>query len=94
MVLGSSGMTRLILSRTSWAATSKSLLSENWILTCEMPSTEVERISLTPLMALTADSTFSVMSPSISTAEAPGLAMMTVTTGKSTLGNLSMPSAS
>jgi len=37
---------------------SKSLLSENWMLTCEMPSTEVERISLTPLMALTADSTF------------------------------------
>jgi hypothetical protein len=37
---------------------SKSLLSENWMLTCEMPSTEVEQISLTPLMALTADSTF------------------------------------
>ena len=44
------------------------------------------------LMVLTASSTFLVISVSISSGDAPGLAMMTTTVGISTLGNRSTPS--
>ena len=61
MSLGRSGSTRFTLSRTSWAATSPSFSSTNWMKTCEMPSDEIERNSSMPLIVLTASSILSVI---------------------------------
>ena len=61
MSFGKSGSTRLILSRTSCAATSTSFSSTNWMKTCEMPSDETDRNSSIPLTVLTASSILSVM---------------------------------
>ena len=60
--------------------------------TCETPSTEVERSSSMPLMVLTAPSTLSVISVSISCGDAPGLTTVTVIVGRSIFGNRSTPS--
>src|ERR1044071_1218367 len=63
----------------------------NVMKTCETPSVEVERNSSMPLMVLTAASTLSVISVSISCGEAPGLVTVTVIVGRSILGNRSTP---
>ena len=60
--------------------------------TCETPSTEVERSSSMPLMVLTAASTLSVISVSISRGLAPGLTTVTVIVGRSIFGKRSTPS--
>ena len=60
--------------------------------TCETPSTEVERSSSMPLIVLTAPSTLSVISVSISCGEAPGFTTVTVIVGRSIFGNRSTPS--
>ena len=52
---------RLTLSRTSWAATSPSFSSVNWMKTCEMPSDDDDRNSSMPLIVLTASSILSVI---------------------------------
>jgi hypothetical protein len=54
--------------------------------TCETPSTEVERSSSIPLIVLTAPSTLSVISVSISCGDAPGLTTVTVIVGRSIFG--------
>src|SRR4028118_802973 len=56
-----------------------------------MPSIEVERNSSMPLTVLTASSTFSVISVSISCGDAPGLITVTVIVGKSIFGKRSTP---
>ena len=56
------------------------------MMTCDTPSTEVERNSSMPLMVLTAPSTLSVISVSISCGDAPGLTTVTVIVGKSIFG--------
>ena len=61
------------------------------MMTSDWPSDEVERTSSTWLMVLTASSTFLVISVSISSGDAPGLAMVTSTVGISTLGKRSTP---
>ena len=60
--------------------------------TCETPSTDVERNSSMPLIVLTAASTLSVTSVSISRGLAPWLTTVTVIVGKSIFGNRSTPS--
>ena len=60
--------------------------------TCETPSTEVERSSSIPAMVLTAPSTMSVISVSISCGDAPGFTTVTVIVGRSIFGNRSTPS--
>src|SRR5215212_1972331 len=80
------------LSRTSCAATSTFLSRRKVMKTCETPSTEVERSSSMPLMVLTAASTLSVTSVSISRGPAPGLTTVTVMVGRSIFGKRSTPS--
>src|SRR5882672_3905268 len=77
-VSGRSLTMRSILLRTSCAATSAFFSSTKVIKTCETPSIEVERSSSIPLTVLTAPSTLSVISVSISCGEAPGLITVTV----------------
>ena len=56
------------------------------MMTSDWPSDEVERTSSTWLMVLTASSTFLVISVSISSGDAPGLAMITSDGGDVDLG--------
>ena len=86
IVFGSCGSTPFTLSRTSCAATSVSLSSRNEMMTCEMPSDEIERSSSMPLIVLTASSILSVISVSICSGAAPGCTVVTVMVGKSTFG--------
>ncbi len=60
--------------------------------TWETPSTDVERSSSIPEIVLTAPSTRSVISVSISCGDAPGFTTVTVIVGKSIFGNRSTPS--
>ena len=83
---------RLILSRTSWAATSGSFSRANWICTSDTPSDEVEISVSMPAMVLTASSILSVTSVSISSGAAPWRVVVTTTKGKSTFGKRSTPS--
>ena len=72
-------MTRLTLSRTSWAATFASFSRTNETTTCETPSDEFEVSVSMPLMVLTASSTLSVTSVSICSGAAPGRRVVTTT---------------
>jgi hypothetical protein len=90
-VSGRSGMTRLILSRTSWAATSPLFSSRNVMMTCDWPSTEDDRSASMPLIVLTAPSIFLVISVSICSGDAPGLVTDTDTVGTSMFGSRSTP---
>ena len=76
-------------SRTSCAATLTSLSSLKLTTTCETPSVEIERSSSMPLMVLIASSILSESSVATSSGAAPGSSVMTLTTGRSTLGNRS-----
>ena len=60
-------------------------------MTIEMPSLVVERSSSMPEIVLTTSSIGLVTPVSISSTLAPGSVVVTVTTGKSTLGNRSTP---
>src|SRR6266550_153844 len=82
---------RSTLLRTSEAATSAFFSSTKFTKTCETPSTDVERNSSMPLMVLTAPSTLSVISVSISCGDAPGLTTVIVIVGRSIFGNRSTP---
>jgi len=57
--------------------------------TWETPSVEIERSSSMPLMVLIASSILSESSVAISSGAAPGSRVMTLTTGRSTLGKRS-----
>jgi hypothetical protein len=92
MPWGSVARTPLTRSVTSWAAMLMSFSRRKVTYTCDTPSTEAERSSSMPLMVLTAASILSVISLSTSSGAAPGWMVVTVTTGKSTLGNRSRPS--
>ena len=80
------------LSRTSWAATSTERLSENVTVTLLVPGPVRERSSVMPWMVLTASSIFCVTCVSISSTEAPGSSVRTLTVGSSTEGKRSTPS--
>ena len=88
---GSRRRTADTLSRTSCAATSTSRSSSNSTTTMLTPSVLVERSVLTPLIVLIASSRCSVTSVSTVSGSAPGRIDVTVTIGKSTFGNRSMP---
>ena len=62
------------------------------MMTCEMPSDEIERSSSMPLIVLTASSILSVTSVSICSGAAPGWTVVTVMVGKSIFGKRSTPS--
>ncbi len=82
----------LTLSRTSCAPTSPSFSRSKRTVTTEMPSEETENSWSMPLMVLTASSILSVISVSISSGAAPTRTVVTLTSGKSTLGKRSTPS--
>jgi len=63
------------------------LSSRKLIITCETPSEDTERNSSMPLMVLTASSILSLISVSICSGAAPGWIVVTITRGKSILGN-------
>src|SRR5262245_18631103 len=81
----------LILSRTSWAATSTLFSSANWTKTCETPSVETERSSSMPEIVFTARSIRSVISVSMSSGAAPAWRVVIEMVGNSTFGNRSTP---
>ena len=89
--LGRLRSTELTLSRTSWAPTSPSFSSSKRTVTTDTPSDEIEISWSMPLIRLIAPSSSSVISDSISSGEAPTCTVVTVTTGKSTLGKRSTP---
>jgi len=89
---GSRRRIEAIRSRTSWAAASTSRSSSNSTTTMLTPSLLVDRSVLTPPIVLSASSMRSVTSVSTVSGSAPGKTAVTVTMGKSTLGNRSMPS--
>ena len=91
-VRGSSGMTRLTLSRTSCAATFASFSSTNETTTCDTPSDEFDVSVSMPLMVLTASSILSVTSVSTCSGAAPGRRVVIATDGMSTFGKRSTPS--
>ena len=76
----------------SFDALSGSTSRSNCAITSDTPSVEVEVRVSRPLTVLTASSTFWVTSVSTAPGEAPGYGVTIVTSGKSTLGNLSTPS--
>ncbi len=80
------------LSRTSWAATSTERLSAKVTVTLLVPGPVSERSSVMPWMVLTASSIFCVTCVSISSTEAPGSSVRTLTVGSSTDGKRSTPS--
>ena len=90
-VRGNCGSTRLMRSRTSWAAMSAFFSSLNETTTCEMPSDEVDVSVSMPLMVLTDSSILSVTSVSICSGAAPGRRVVTEIVGMSTLGKRSTP---
>ena len=61
-------------------------------MTCERPSTDVERSSSMPLIVLSAPSSFLVISVSICSGDEPGFTTETDTVGMSILGSRSTPS--
>ncbi len=61
-------------------------------MTCEVPSEEIDCNWSMPLMVLTASSTLSVMSVSISSGAAPTSRVVMVIVGMSTFGKRSTPS--
>jgi hypothetical protein len=89
---GRSLRTPFTRSRTSWAATSLSFSRMNLTVTRETPSTVVDWSWSIPLIVLTASSILSVTSVSSSSGAAPSMRVVTVTVGKSTVGNRSTPS--
>src|SRR5262249_27817092 len=92
IVFGRRGSTLFTLSRTSCAATSVSFSRVNMMMTCEIPSDEMERRSSMPLIVLTASSILSVISASTCSGAAPGCTVVTVMLGKSIFGKRSTPS--
>ncbi len=80
------------LSRTSWAATSTDRLSAKVMVTLLVPGPVSDRSSVMPWMVLTASSIFCVTCVSISSTEAPGSSVRTLTVGSSTDGKRSTPS--
>ena len=80
------------LSRTSWAATSTDRLSAKVTVTLLVPGPVSDRSSVMPWMVLTASSIFWVTWVSISSTEAPGSSVRTLTVGSSTDGKRSTPS--
>src|SRR5262245_9318106 len=81
----------LILSRTSWAATSTLFSNANWTKTWETPSVETERSSSMPEIVFTARSIRSVISVSMSSGAAPAWRVVIEMVGNSTFGNRSTP---
>ena len=90
---GRSARIVLTLSRTSCVPTSPFLESRNWTVTIETPSWVVDRSSSMPETVLMMSSIGLVTVVSISSTLAPGSTVVTVQTGKSTLGNRSTPSS-
>src|SRR5262245_10374148 len=91
MSRGRSPRTWLILSRTSWAATSTLFSSANWTKTWETPSVETERSSSMLEIVFTARSIRSVISVSMSSGAAPAWRVVIEMVGNSTFGNRSTP---
>ena len=81
----------LILSRTSCAPTSPFFERRNWTVTTEIPSCVVDRSSSIPDTVLMMSSIGLVTVVSISSTPEPVRTVVTVQTGKSTLGNRSTP---
>src|SRR5262245_6029691 len=90
-VRGRSGITRLILSRTSCAATFASFSRTKATITCDTPSDEFDVSVSMPLMVFTASSILSVTSVSICSGAAPSRRVVIATDGMSTLGKRSTP---
>src|SRR5690349_9082992 len=81
----------LIFPCTSCCATSRFFSSTNVMTTEVIPSLVVERNSSIPEIVLTASSIILVTPVSISSTLVPGRVVVTVTIGRSTLGNRSTP---
>ena len=79
------------LASISWAATAPLFSRTNSIATCDIPSFVVERSCSIPETVLTISSIGLVTPVSISSTLAPRSVVVTVTSGKSTLGNRSTP---
>jgi hypothetical protein len=75
----------------SCAALSGSISRLNCAMTSDTPSVDVEVRVSRPLTVLTASSTFCDTSVSTALGDAPSYGVTMVTSGKSTLGNLSTP---
>ena len=90
---GRSARIVLTLSRTSCVPTSPFFESRNCTVTIETPSWVVDRSSSMPETVLMMSSIGLVTEVSISSTLAPGSTVVTVQTGKSTLGNRSTPSS-
>ena len=80
------------LASTSCAATAPFFSSANSIVSCDIPSLVVERSCSIPATVLTISSIGLVTPVSISSTLAPRSVVVTVTSGRSTLGNSSTPS--
>ncbi len=89
--VGSCDTMALTRCSTSCAARLGSFSSVNWAITRDAPSVEIDDSSSSPATVLTAASILSVMSVSTDAGAAPGWMVVMVTSGKSTLGNLSTP---
>jgi hypothetical protein len=79
-------------SRTSWAATSTDRSSANVMMMMLVPDPVMDRSSVMPWTVLTTSSIFCVTCVSISSTEAPGSSVRTLTVGSSTDGKRSTPS--
>ena len=79
-------------SRTSCAADSMSRSSLNVVMTSETPGPDTERSSSMPSTVLIASSMRWETSTSVSSGEAPGSCVRTITVGRSTAGKRSTPS--
>src|SRR5271165_6245571 len=90
---GKSDRIELTLSRTSWVPTSPFFDSRNWTVTIDTPSWVIDRSSSMPETVLMMSSTGLLTVVSISSTLAPGSTVVTVHTGKSTLGKRSTPSS-
>ncbi len=85
-------MAMATLSRTSWAATSIWRFRAKVTITMELPGLVIERSSWMPWIVLICSSSFCETCVSISSVEAPGSSVRTVTVGRSTEGKRSTPS--
>ncbi len=85
-VSGRFRMTGSTFARTSCAATSGFFERSKVMVTRDVPSVEVDRSSSIPATVLTAASMRSVISASMLSGVAPGLVVLTETTGVSILG--------
>src|SRR5688572_8986765 len=86
---GRSRSTVATRSRTSWAAASMSRSRSNEMITNELPDCEIERSWSMPSTVLTASSMRSLTRVSISSVDAPGSAVRTLTVGRSNEGKRS-----